>query len=477
MTLPLGDPAVTRFCVPLPDSRFGLILATLAVVHLYVPTESVAQTPPRLSYRIERIDEESGFGRPSAMSVGPDGRLYAAYSARRVIRIRADDGSGWETLPLTGVEETGIPSRLGWRGDTLWVSDWRPNRLVLLETGTGVTRSVRVFLPDPSIGPGGHRILAVLPEDRLIVETSTSIGSMAFADPRYAHLREIFPPQLPLPFPVGHLPVWIVRPEGVVLDTVVKLPTRNRALYVQLPPETDAAGRMIAENRQGTQPFANHPLVAVGEAGERLLIVDRSIRADAERPSFTLHWLTMAGDTVRTREFAHETVPIPDRTVEDWADRLIEGFGSDSAEARRAAEKALYRPPWFPPVSGVLMGPSGWIWLRREAVPGARDVIWEIVDPDGRRLGSVELDAGLRLDAVAGRTAWATVETEDERYEIRRIEVIQPPHPDQGRIHHERMSSIFSLNRSIASCGAVHTFPGVVPVVRRKSADRAEGVE
>ncbi|MFW6078595.1 MAG: hypothetical protein ACODAE_03180 [Gemmatimonadota bacterium] len=69
------------------------------------------------------------------------------------------------------------------------------------------------------------------------------------------------------------------------------------------------------------------------------------------------------------------------------------------------AREALYRPDHYPPVSGVLLGRDGTIWLQRENLPGD-SVDWSILAPDGEPVGA--LTAPKRLTVLAGdrRSVW-----------------------------------------------------------------------
>gem|GEM_PF-629420 len=64
--------------------------------------------------------------------------------------------------------------------------------------------------------------------------------------------------------------------------------------------------------------------------------------------------------------------------------------------------KPFFLSPWLPPVTDVHVGTDGSAWLRREDVPGTSVVRWEILGPDGERVGVVDVRRTLSLRAVRG---------------------------------------------------------------------------
>jgi hypothetical protein len=84
--------------------------------------------------------------------------------------------------------------------------------------------------------------------------------------------------------------------------------------------------------------------------------------------------------------------------------------GSDSAGGRghALALASFYRPPALPPVSSLLLGRDGSVWLRRENT-GAKESAWWVLDVDGALYGSVAFPANASLLAAERGRVWAMV--------------------------------------------------------------------
>src|SRR5690606_34294388 len=87
-----------------------------------------AQEPAVLPLETEQVVHAREFGRPWALEVGPDGRLYATYPARRIIRIVDPATGSMETVPLAAVALDTFPAGIGWTEGRLWQRIWGVRR-------------------------------------------------------------------------------------------------------------------------------------------------------------------------------------------------------------------------------------------------------------------------------------------------------------------------------------------------------------
>jgi hypothetical protein len=154
------------------------------------------------------------------------------------------------------------------------------------------------------------------------------------------------------------------------------------------------------------------------------VVVDRSIPGPGSPPAFTVHWVTMQGDTVRSRAYDYDPIPLRGEWIEDALRRQAEAVGP--LEGVQVDREAFFLPPWLPPVTDVHVGADGSVWLRREDVPGTSLVRWEILGPDGERVGAVDLRRTLAVRAVRGLEAWATEESEGRAQHLWLLRVSAP---------------------------------------------------
>ncbi len=162
------------------------------------------------------------------------------------------------------------------------------------------------------------------------------------------------------------------------------------------------------------QPYGDFPLLAVSANGLNIVVVDRSVEAEAAAPTYRLLRIGPAGDTLMRREVPY--VPVPMR--EDWVEREAALMGSglveDPTAAAAAAKARMFIPPWLPPVTEVLVDLDGWTWIAREVVPGAERRRWEVFSPEGDPVGTVDLPIHFRVRAVRREVAWAIDTREEE---------------------------------------------------------------
>lgn len=213
-------------------------------------------------------------------------------------------------------------------------------------------------------------------------------------------------------------PILLASPAGEHADTVLWLSTRNQALIL-------AASRMGQPGPfiETSQPFGDFPLFAWHTAREQVVLVDRPITSGTASPAYIVHVVSLAGDTLSTHRYPYDPVRLTDGMFRPVALERAAPLADDSTEALAIAAAAIHRPAWLPPVSGILTGPDGWIWIRREAVPGADRVQWDVLDPLGSRVGSFELDTAIDIRAVRALEAWAVQDAGESGMALWRIRV------------------------------------------------------
>lgn len=335
------------------------------------------------------------------MVVDEAGRIYTAHPQESVVLVHDPEGRRVGELggPGEGPGELRAVGAIGLRGDSLWVMDYRLYRVTWFGRDGAVLRSVRVPI-DLGAAPGDSppRPSGVLPDGRLYG-----------APPAWSRLVAS-----------GELteqPVVVMDTTGAAGDTLFVRPLSVWA--VQDPAKPNDFGSYQA------QPFADDAVHTLSPAAPEYVVVDRAVRPEGPA-TFRVARVRLSGDTVFSREFPYDPVPIdpalPDSLIAAWA----EGFrdhpfpgAPEPAEAAEWARADLYLPPHHPPVGAVVVGTDGTIWLERERVgEGAR--AWLVLDADGIPLGRVAFPAGFRLHAATRDRAWGVEHDElDVPYIVR----------------------------------------------------------
>src|SRR5690606_34144504 len=110
-------------------------------------------------------------------------------------------------------------------------------------------------------------------------------------------------------------------------------------------------------------------------------------------------------------DFAVPYTPVP---AEGWLDRYTEEMERDMARSGSvdrtqlaAIRESIGLRDFYPPVSGVVAGTDGTVWVRREALIGADSIRWQVFDPNGTLLGAFSAPADLRILLPSLEEIWA----------------------------------------------------------------------
>ncbi len=346
-----------------------------------VIAQTVCEAPWTLTEtaRIGSVDGDDALGPILDVAVGPRGLLYVAQSFVPAVSVFTPMGRFVRTIGRAGQgpgEFDVSAIRVGWKADTLWVTD---------------TRSVHLFGPDDRVlrqlrfsarvPDEGSRLLPVVPlPDGTVLPRRVLSGDI----PRY--------------FRAERLAVRRLSESGAVLDTIAVLRQRLHVDLVEngyvLHPLEDGFGSAL--------PYAVTP------DGSAIVTVGGAQRSRAGA-SFQLVKISVTGDTLLDRAIPYEPRRVS-RSDRAW---LTEAFGNliagdyDSgphtmrpAEAtkerrRRDAREAITFPDYHPPVRQIVAGHDGSIWLLRELDLPDRVDRWEVYGSAGDLEGYVEVSEGM----------------------------------------------------------------------------------
>ena len=403
-----------------------LVLISVASVEAQsLHGQAVCERPWGVSQTLQigSVDGDVTLSWVRDVDIGPGGNVHVLQLWVHSIAVFSPTGRPVRTIGRAGSgpgEFEASPTRLGWLGDTLWVSDRFATHL--LDQAT--TKEV-----------GQVRFRTSWPR-----EASHFVPGTPLADGTFLGNRILHPPVDDF-YLSGRVPLLRFSRTGEIVDTIT---------MVEPPP-------VITIDRAGKGPaILAHPLDAWrGESrlpvvptidGTAILMIG-AVVGDQEDSTFELIKLSISGDTLFRRALPSARRPLSRQErarVRDGFAALYAGDFLDSnaprpspqqTERQRAAALETFSGPEFhPPVRQIVAGHDGSIWVLREAAPAEVD-LWEIYDGEGALEGSVRIEVGksdllpwsprLRVLRATRDELWAT--TMDDlgvtylgRYEIDR---------------------------------------------------------
>lgn len=206
--------------------------------------------------------------------------------------------------------------------------------------------------------------------------------------------------------PEDNLPVMLVDREGEVQRVLAHVSTVGRDVMLQF--RGDRFGVPVPV----TNPWADEQLWMNSADGRSLLIVERRAAGRPTDASFRIMRIDLTGDTVVDRTVPYEPVLL-DRTahhaaIRALAERVAKSRSVPVVEAERVLQRGLPVPPHLPPVTQLVPGSDGTIWLRREQIR-SEAMVWDVFDEHGVPIGRVRLPADLRVHGANRQHVWGVV--------------------------------------------------------------------
>jgi hypothetical protein len=384
MRKPFGHPA---------QPRRVAAFAALAAAAWAAPAVAQGAPAPWVAVpevRLGAADGAAALGTVTALAVGRDGTLYVADATARQVRRFTPGGAPGGAIGREGRGPGEFLSlaAMGWRGDTLWVSDPAQGRVQRF-TADGRLLNAHTLLVAPRGG--------LLPDGTAVTPAPARATAVAEGS-------------------IATVPLLRVRPGGEVVDTVWRLSTRRAMATVEA-----GARVMTAPN-----PFGEHTLWAVAPDGSAVFVVERAAAPSAAPTRFRVSRLRPGGTPAYTRDYRYTPRPLAARDLEaaaeDWNARAA-GAGAAAPRMNAADVRRVFTPPRFhPPVTAIVAGLDGTLWLRREA--GQGEVTWTVLDERGGVAGYLRLPRAAEVMLADRRRVW-TVERDGDgvpyvvRYAVR----------------------------------------------------------
>jgi hypothetical protein len=342
--------------------------------------------------------ESASLTQVGDLAVGSDGKIYVLQPQEQLVRVFGSDGKLQRALGRrgSGPGEFQSPKYLGWRGDTLVVTDPASQRLTgFLGNGqvafTAALASISGFMPRALLANG-----SVLGSPIVYSHVAAS-GEVAF-DRLEVTSRSAGPvrPFARLPFNHYMVHFHLDGPEGPT-DSYFPQPFGDADMY-----DVDPAGRWVASVSRPTPPSARGSFVIT-----------------RREPSGSVRWRT----TVR-----YPAGPLPAWVVQDTVDLYASRFHSFSlpavSQARIAAaiRDQLYVPARLNGVAAVVSGRDGTTWVRRTGT--AAVATWMVFDERGRVVAYASVPANLTVYAADRHQVWGVLTDRNEIPFVARYRVV-----------------------------------------------------
>lgn len=313
------------------------------------------------------------------VAVGEHGRIAVIQSQTHTVRIFDPSGRPVGSVGGEGDgpgEFRGI-SAVGWHGEVLWALDPSSRRLTF-------------FAADLSL------------------DRSTSLPDSITIDGRSAALHAI------QPNPDGSRLAYALVPDSET--------ERRSRRFLRLGPEAEVvpvARRPFLEDWFSFEtwaipiPFARATHLDTSPDGDLLVFV-RATRPDAPVGRLEVMGIdpsSPTADTLWIREIDVEQQPLPGGVADSAVDANVETYAAFPVPGlEQAYRRDVNVPETFPPLTGVVVGRTGRVWLELRVRDGIRPY-W-ILDQRGTPFGRVEAPANVRIVQADGTRAWA-IETDE----------------------------------------------------------------
>ena len=356
-----------------------------------VPTLDAAPLTVEQELRLGSVDDsENALTWFRSLVVGPDGRIFTAHPMENAVKLHDAQGNLVRTVGREGEGpgEFKNVGTMGLIGDTLWVMDFSTYRLSFFDLDGGLigTRALRLDMGEtPEERP---------PRPQGLFHDGTISGA------RPSWSREVAAGT------ITESAVLRLDSLNNVLDTVAVSSLENRTLAIMNPESPSGFGSFQR------QPFSDTEIVELSRFAPEVVRVQRHAAAADGLDSLRITKLTFDGDTLFSRSFSYDPVPLEPATVDSIVREIGEGVSQSpmrgaptAARAEELARQAIYAPAFHPPISELVIGRDGTVYLRREDT-GDSISEWTVLSGEGAVLGTVRLPSTFRMMAADREHVW-----------------------------------------------------------------------
>jgi hypothetical protein len=315
--------------------------------------------------RIGAMDGAYALTEPGVTTVARNGVLAVSQPMESLVRLFRPDGSAVGIIGRRGdgPGEFRAIVNMGFRGDSLWVTDPLSRRLSYFALDgrllTEITWPGSMYLPDQPLPNGTFAGSAV---------TRNGAGPVEQNSPWR---------------------VTLFSRDGVQLKAIATLHTYSRELTI--------GGRKVLS------PISDGAISSLSPDGGHLAVVDRRVPERGARGTFSITWINMSnGDTLGRQSFGYQ----PERMPREAVGQLVARLAGSGAPPEYIADmrQALEAQSFVPPVSRVQSADDA-VWIARESM-GRAEVRWERYTITDGLTGFILLPWKSRIVAARAQQIW-----------------------------------------------------------------------
>lgn len=332
----------------------------------------------------------------SDLEVAPDGRIYIAQPQEQRLRVFRPDGTFLRYIGRSGEGpgEFRTIDNVGWLNDSLYVIDPRLSRVTLFSPSGQRGRTLTMTSTEVSGAMVPAPPARLLPDGSGLVKPRVSAQVVGRGD-------------------VRGVPILRIAPDGSTLDTITLEHWRG----------TGGAVASDVMSLSVPQPLPSHTLWGADPSSGAIITVERPIAESGEDSHFEVLKRDLDGDTLFRRRYGYRPKALAPAAADSILhgavariERLLGPRGEAALAARGmrlddALRPALALPRFQPPISDMLVGRDGAIWLKREEVRSTNPR-WVVLNPDGTIRYELETEPGVRILRSDGSRAWGVRQDE-----------------------------------------------------------------
>lgn len=285
----------------------------------------------------------------------------------------------------SGPGEFRSPRVLGRRADSLWVWDVALARITVMTSSGDLVRTVML----PTAGQG-----TLFANGTVTVHTMRNYGYSG-------EKRDLL----------------TVRPVDQV-HTLLRSPTFTREYSYEVL-QYPRAGTMMV----GLQPFEDGPLFMPAADGTGFYFIDRRVGTKPDGSSFIVDKIGPDGDSILRIRFRYRPTPVTADHLRAAVKTLLgDGPTSNEVGLESRIRSAITKRKYLPPVTRIVSGTDGSIWVRREESLGSK-VVWTVFEANGKWNFDIALDKRMSPIVVMTNRAWMVRESEDGTVSLVMIDV------------------------------------------------------
>jgi hypothetical protein len=332
--------------------------------------------------------------------VASDSEVFVLPAETPEIRVFGDDGRHRRTIGRRGAGpgEFDAVTAIGLVGDTLWTLDANLRRVTRFRADGEMLTMARLETMSPDVGRRGRFYffypMALLRDGALVGFGGTTGRAIAAGE-------------------VTALPLLRVPTSAGAADTLGWVPIGNEHLIL----------RSIRGTMYQAQPFADAPLTAYAPLTGRVFVVERYAARDEGRASVRVTALGMQGDTVWSTSLPYRPRRLEPRVVDSVREHLTRVLASRYPAGEIA--RGLFVPSFWPPITHVLAGADGSVWLRWESPEHSRH--FTRLTADGRAALEIDGPADIQLLWADAGVVWGQMLDEDDVPTLMRFRLVPSP--------------------------------------------------